>query len=259
MKTIEGDLISFINELCDISEKNILKYYENTVDVVLKADLSPVTVADQTTEEILRNTISKKFPDHAILGEEFGESGNLSSNYKWILDPIDGTKSFINKIPLFGTLIALLKDGKPYMGCINIPCSRERMIGQIGQKTTLNSKVVSVKNAHNLKESVMLTTCVKDSQAILGNNFNKLASKMKYVRTWGDCYGHFMVASGRSELMVDPILSLWDIAALKPCVEGAGGAFFDFSGSSSGLGTQAISCSPELKEEVLTILNQKES
>lgn len=257
MKTIEVELISFINELCDISEKNILKYYENSVDVILKADLSPVTIADQSTEEILRKNIEKKFPDHAILGEEFGESGNLSSNYKWVLDPIDGTKSFINKIPLFGTLIALLKDGKPYMGCINIPCSKERMIGQTGEKTTLNGKVVSVKKAKSLNESVLLTTCVKDSQAILGNNFTTLASKMKYVRTWGDCYGHLMVASGRSELMVDPILSLWDIAALKPCVEGAGGAFFDLTGSSSGLGSQAISCSPELKEEVLKFLNQK--
>ena len=212
------ELKSFFDQLCDISEKNILKYFNSSYEIVLKSDLSPVTIADQSTEEILRKEIERHFPDHAILGEEFGESGNPSSQYKWILDPIDGTKSFINHIPLFGTLSALLK------------------------------------KATNLNESVLLTTCIKDSQSILGPNFLKLASKVKYARTWGDCYGHLMVAAGRSEIMVDPILSLWDIAALKPCVEGAGGAFFDLSGDSSGLGTQAISCSPELKDEILQIL-----
>ena len=248
------ELKSFFDQLCDISEKNILKYFNSSYEIVLKSDLSPVTIADQSTEEILRKEIERHFPDHAILGEEFGESGNPSSQYKWILDPIDGTKSFINHIPLFGTLIALLKDGKPFMGCINNPCLKERMIGEMGKPTTLNGQVVKVKKATNLNESVLLTTCIKDSQSILGPNFLKLASKVKYARTWGDCYGHLMVAAGRSEIMVDPILSLWDIAALKPCVEGAGGAFFDLSGDSSGLGTQAISCSPELKDEILQIL-----
>lgn len=244
----------FFERLCDISEKNILKYFGNSFQVIVKSDLSPVTIADQSTEELLRKEIEKHFPDHAILGEEFGESGNPASPYKWVLDPIDGTKSFINHIPLFGTLIALLKDGKPFMGCINNPCLKERMIGEMGKPTTLNGQIVSVKKTSKLQDSVLLTTCIKDSHAVFGQNFNKLASQVKYARTWGDCYGHLMVAAGRAEIMVDPIMSLWDIAALKPCVEGAGGAFFDLSGSSSGLGTQAISCSPELKNEILQIL-----
>lgn len=248
------DFKPFFEQLCDISEKNILKYFNNSYQVIVKSDLSPVTIADQSTEELLRKEIEKHFPDHSILGEEFGESGNPTSQFKWILDPIDGTKSFINHIPLFGTLIALLKDGKPFMGCINNPCLKERMIGEIGKPTTLNGQIVKVKPATKLQDSVLLTTCLKDSQNILGPNFSKLASQVKYARTWGDCYGHLMVASGRAEIMVDPIMNLWDIAALKPCVEGAGGAFFDLTGSSSGLGTQAISCSPELKNEILQIL-----
>ena len=249
-----NELKSFFEQLCDISEKNILKYFNTAVQVVSKSDLSPVTIADQSTEELLRKEIEKKFPDHSILGEEFGESGNPNSTYKWILDPIDGTKSFINKVPLFGTLIALLKDGKPFMGCINNPCSKERMIGEVGKPTTLNGNIVRVKNTGKLQDSVLLTTCIKDSLAVLGPNFGTLASQVKYARTWGDCYGHLMVASGRVEIMVDPIMNLWDIAALKPCVEGAGGAFFDLTGNSDGLGTQAISCSPELKEKILKIL-----
>lgn len=248
------DFSPFFELLCDISEKNILKYFNNPYEIIVKSDKSPVTIADQSTEELLRNEIEKQFPDHAILGEEFGESGNPNSTYKWILDPIDGTKSFINHIPLFGTLIALLKDGKPFMGCINNPCLKERMIGEIGQPTTLNGHIVRTKNCSKLQESVLLTTCIKDSQAVFGPNFTKLTSQVKYARTWGDCYGHLMVAAGRAEIMIDPIMNLWDIAALKPCVEGAGGAFFDLTGSSSGLGTQAISCSPELKNELLKIL-----
>lgn len=250
------ELLNFVNYLCEISEKNILTYFNSDFSIEIKSDQSPVTIADQTTEQILRKEIEKNYPDHAILGEEFGESGNLKSNYKWVLDPIDGTKSFINRIPLFGTLIALLKDGKPYLGCINNPCSKERMIGIVGEQTTLNGKKVSVKKGTTIEDAVILTSCVKDSNLIFGNGFIELTKKAKYVRTWGDCYGHLMVASGRAEITMDPIMQIWDIAALKPCVEGAGGAFFDLSGSSDGLGSQAISCSPELKEEILKYLKK---
>jgi len=250
----EKNLLEFVELLANKSEEVILPFYESGTSVEKKADNSPVTIADQKTEEELRKLIEIEFPDHCIQGEEFGISGNENAEFKWILDPIDGTKSFIHKVPLFGTLIALLKDGKPFIGCINIPCLKERMIGVTGKPTTLNGQIVTVSTQNQLSESLVLTTCEKDTLEKTPGYLN-LAKSAQYARTWGDCYGHLMVAAGRAEVMADPIVNIWDVAALKPCIEGAGGMLTDLNGDSGGLGESAISTNGQYHSEVLKILN----
>lgn len=247
----------FINHLADISEQNILKHIGKNVSVEFKEDNSPVTIVDQSTEEILRKAIEKEFPSHLIIGEEFGGSTEITDQYTWVLDPIDGTKSFIAGIPLFGTLIALLKDGKPFMGCINVPCQKERMMGVIGESTTLNGNVVHAKENKDLSKAVLLTTCMNDAIKYFGKTFLDLQNNVAYTRTWGDCYGHLMVACGRADIMIDPELNLWDIAALMPCVVGSGASFYNLDGDCIGLEEQAFSSNKSLKDDVTFILKNQ--
>ncbi|PCJ57256.1 MAG: histidinol-phosphatase [Planctomycetota bacterium] len=247
----------FIEQLADVSEQNILKYMDKDFSVEYKEDKSPVTIVDKSTEEILRKMIEKEFPDHLIIGEEFGGSTDITDEYTWVLDPIDGTKSFIAGIPLFGTLIALLKDGKPFMGCINVPCQKERMIGVIGEETTLNGRVVRAKETGDISNAVLLTTCMNDAIKYFGDTFLSLQSRVAYTRTWGDCYGHLMVACGRADIMIDPELNLWDIAALMPCVVGSGASFYNFDGDCMGLEDQVFSSCKNLKADVLAVLKNQ--
>ncbi len=250
-----ADFTSIFENICSIADNVIFPYFGQNIEIESKSDLSPVTIADKNTEEKIREFLSKEFPQHSIVGEEFGESGPTDADYQWVLDPIDGTKSFIAGLPIFGTLVALLFKEKPVVGCIHFPMLKQTLLGFNQEGTFLNGSQIFHTRNNELSDSILLTTCIKDSNHILGQNFTNLANQVRYARTWGDCYGHFLVATGKADIMVDPILSKWDIAALKPCVNGVGCAFFDLSGDSDGLGSQAISSSPKLKSKILDILN----
>ncbi len=248
------DLLPFIKFLAGESGAIIKNYYRVPVNIETKPDNSPVTIADKKTEEFLRESIIKEFPDHGILGEEFGEV-NPDAEYKWVLDPVDGTKSFISGTPLFGTLIALLQHGQPVLGAINLPVLNELMIGD-GKVTTLNDKPVKVRECGTLADAVLLITDLKSFSQSPGKGLRELASKVKMMRGWGDCYGYYLVASGYADIMIDPIMSVWDTMALIPVIKGAGGVITDMKGEDAAAGTSIIASSSKIHPGVVSILNK---
>ena len=242
------------------AERIVLKYFQNSnLQVILKGDQTPVTVADRGAEEFLRGKIASQFPDDAILGEEFGEQSG-SSGFRWILDPIDGTKPFIHGVPLFGMLIGLQFENQYAAGICRIPAMAEAMYARRGggawwQRGEQEPEQVQVSQATSLKESLFCFTDLEcwqttnHAQALLN-----LSESCRLARGWGDCYGHMLVATGRAELMIDPLLSEWDAAALIPIIEEAGGVFMDWAGESTATGGNGISTTPALKDQVLQLL-----
>lgn len=251
-----NDLKKFSRLLADESGKIILRYYRSDLNVEFKADHSPVTIADKKSEEFMRSLIMKEFPDHGIIGEEFGEY-NSGAEYKWVLDPIDGTKSFISGVPLFGTLIALLHHNEPILGIINHPVLNECLIGD-NITTELNNIKVMVRNCDDLPSALMLASdhlMVEKYRTKSG--FDELLSKVKLYRTWGDCYGYSLLASGYADIMIDPIMSMWDIAALIPVVKGAGGIITDYYGNNPLEANSIVAANSILHGQIISILNKK--
>jgi myo-inositol-1(or 4)-monophosphatase len=244
----------FCKLLTESSGKNISKYFRTNIGIETKSDDSPVTIADKTTEEKLRELIMKEYPEHGILGEEFGKH-NEGAEYQWILDPIDGTKSFICGAITFGTLIGLMKNGKPILGVFHQPILNEFLIGD-NTETLLNASKVNVNDVTNLEQAVLLTTDhlnIEEFQNLL--NFEKLMRKVKLYRQWGDCYGYYLLASGFAQIMIDPIMSVWDTMALIPIIRGAGGIITDYQGNDAVTGESIVAATPNIHSEVIKILN----
>jgi len=244
----------FCKLLTESSGKNISKYFRTNIGIETKSDDSPVTIADKTTEEKLRELIMKEYPEHGILGEEFGKH-NEGAEYQWILDPIDGTKSFICGAITFGTLIGLMKNGKPILGVFHQPILNEFLIGD-NTETLLNASKVNVNDVTNLEQAVLLTTDhlnIDEFQNLL--NFEKLMRKVKLYRQWGDCYGYYLLASGFAQIMIDPIMSVWDTMALIPIIKGAGGIITDYQGNDAVKGESIVAATPNIHSEVIKILN----
>lgn len=221
--------------------------------VEVKKDLSPVTEIDRKAEMMLREMIAKNFPSHAILGEEFGAGG--SAEYTWVLDPIDGTKSFVSGSPLFGTLIALLKDGKPILGAIGLPMRDEIYLGD-NQTTEVNGTPVHVKDALSLKEAVILTTDICDIARLKSRpKFDALINEGKIFRMWGDCYGYALIAGGLTAVMSDAEMNPWDILPLIPVIRGAGGVITGWEGQDPVGASSCLAGPPTLHKLALAILN----
>jgi len=248
------ELKKFTKMLTLESGKNIKKYFRKDITFEIKDDKSPVTIADRTTEELIRKIIEKEFPTHGILGEEFAQT-NKDAEYQWVLDPIDGTKSFLCGTVTFGTLISLLKNGKPILGVFHQPILDELLIGD-NKKTTLNDIEVKVKNIDNLQEAVLLTTDHLTFEKYQNaKKFEKLIRKVKLYRMWGDCYGYYLLASGFAHIMIDPIMSYWDIPALIPIIKGANGIITDYQGNDALSGESIIAASPGIHSKVIELLN----
>jgi myo-inositol-1(or 4)-monophosphatase len=252
-KQIDG-WIGLTRELAEASGTLILKHYGTALDVQAKPDRSPVTVADKQAEALLRRMIAERHPEHQVLGEEGGLSGPPDAEYQWVLDPIDGTKAYIHRVPLFGTLIALLRRGEPILGAIHLCALGELMIGAKGRPTEVNGRPVRVSPTARVEDANVLYTDTRNWwQQGQGPGFLRVQERAFLVRGWGDCFGHFQVAAGRADAMFDPVLAVWDVAALKPCVEGAGGRLTDAQGR-AGLGTSALSTNGLLHEELLGLI-----
>ncbi len=246
---------SFITDLAAQSGDFIRPYFANPdLAVEIKSDASPVTLADRGAEELLRALIHKKFPAHGIIGEEFG-SENPDAEFVWVIDPIDGTKSFITGVPLFGTLIALLHGGQPVLGCIHQPVLRQLMIGD-GRTTTLNGRAVRCRTTARLADATVLTSDLANlARYQNGPACDRLLARAKLVRTWGDCYGYLLVAGGWADAMFDPIMNPWDIAALVPVIRGAGGVITNWSGGSAYPADAIVAATPALHGEIIAALN----
>lgn len=221
-----------------------------------KSDRSPVTVADRNAEQHLRRRISEAFPGDAVLGEEFGATEGDSS-WRWILDPIDGTKSFICGVPLYGTLIGIEHHDKSVAGVIHIAPLQETVYAAEGRgawyvRGDAAPTPARVSSCDRLQEAVFLTSQVDlfDSRGA-HEAFRRLSGEAFITRTWGDCYGYLLVATGRAEVMVDPEMHLWDIAALLPVVEEAGGTLTDWGGERTIHSGEAVATNGALLEQVL--------
>ena len=249
-----NDFKLFAKELSLASGNLIKKYWRTNVAIETKADETPVTIADKNAEELMREMIMKHFPEHGILGEEFGEH-NKDAEYKWILDPIDGTKSFICGTVTFGTLIALTKNHQPILGVINQPIINEFLIGD-NEIAELNGNKVKVRDCDDLSKAILLTTDqlnVEKYQKI--KKFDELVHKVKLYRQWGDCYGYYLVATGYADIMIDPIMSVWDMMALIPVIRGAGGTITDYHGQDAVHGKSIIASGGKIHQRVIDILN----
>jgi len=220
------EFISFANILADKSADIIMKYFRYQFTIETKKDNSPVTIADKNSEEKIRELIKKKYPSHGILGEEFEET-NIDSEFTWVIDPIDGTMSFIAGHKDFGTLIALLHNKKPVLGIINCPAHQERWIGVRNQPTTLNNNIIRTSKIQELKNSYAFTSGLYFEDQMFRAGFNKIIKKTKYHRLGGDCYMYGMLASGLIDIVIEDTLKAYDYMALIPVIEGAGGIITD--------------------------------
>jgi myo-inositol-1(or 4)-monophosphatase len=246
--------ISFTKMLAQASGDIIQHYFRSNIGVDTKSDLTPVTIADRKSELIMRNMITERFPEHGILGEEF-EAINPGAEYQWILDPIDGTKTFLSGTCLFGTLIALLKDKQPVLGAINNPITKQFLVGD-GNTTWLNDIPVQVRGCNSIEQATLLTTNPLTIHRYHdGNAFESLVRQAKLYRTWGDCHGYYLVATGYADIMIDAAMHLWDVAALIPIIEGAGGKITDYYGEDPMSSEGAIATAGPLHDRVLRALN----
>jgi len=245
----------FALELAEASGDFIRPFFANpALAVELKSDLSPVTAADRGAEELMRARIAREFPDHGVIGEEFGND-RPDAEWVWVLDPIDGTKSFMSACPLFGTLIALLHRGQPVLGIVHQPILRQMVIGD-GTTTTLNGRTVHVRPCARMEEATLLTSDPLTPERYQnGPAFQALARRARLVRTWGDCYGYLLVACGWADVMVDPVMNPWDIAALVPVIRGAGGVITDWQGGAAYPAASTVAANPELHAQVIAALN----
>ena len=229
-----------------------------------KEDKSPVTAADRGAEERLRRRIGEAFPDDAILGEEFPEK-NGTSGYRWILDPIDGTKSFIHGVPLYSTLIGIEKDGDCQIGIIALPALGEMLWAEKGGGTWWESPRFAgpvrahVSQKERLDLALFLTSEVISFDGVGRRDaFTRLEHETMLTRTWGDAYGYYLVATGRAELMVDPVMSLWDAGPLLVVLEEAGGVFTDWKGNRTIFNEEGVASNGRFHDQVIALTSRFE-
>ncbi|MFN0145466.1 MAG: inositol monophosphatase family protein, partial [Dehalococcoidia bacterium] len=199
------------------------------IGVETKADGTPVTIADRGAEEAVRRFLERECPGHGILGEEYPEKPG-DGRYRWVLDPIDGTKSFIHHVPLWGTLIALERDGRPVVGVIACHAAGETISAAEGLGAELNGRPAHVSNVTGLAAATVSTTSYARLRERAPEGFDAICAGAGLSRAWGDCYGYLMVAAGRADVMLDPVMNHWDIAALVPVIREAGGTITGWDG-----------------------------
>ncbi|KAF0897960.1 hypothetical protein E2562_001654 [Oryza meyeriana var. granulata] len=216
-------LVEVAQRAADAAGEVLRKYFRQRVEIIDKEDQSPVTIADREAEEAMVSVILKSFPSHAVFGEENGwRCVEKSADYVWVLDPIDGTKSFVTGKPLFGTLISLLYKGKPVIGIIDQPILRERWVGVDGKKTTLNGQEISVRPCNVLAQAYLYTTSPHLFAGEAEDAFIRVRDKVKVPLYGCDCYAYALLASGFVDLVVESGLKPYDFLSLVPVIEGAG-------------------------------------
>lgn len=252
----------FVKSLTPTIQETVNKYI-GTVHVDYKADDSPVTLADKEIERYIVSRIEARFPESVIVGEESGTHSATSADttegaplIEWIIDPIDGTKSFIHSVPLFATLIGVVVDGVAVYGAIYNPLLDELIVGD-GAVALWNGKPTKMRDCGSLAEATLLTTDILDVDKHRDlNKFMALSQKCRLLRTWGDAYGYCLLATGRADIMVDPIMSRWDIAAVIPIIRGAGGVITDYYGDNPNVADSIVACHADVHDEVISLLEK---
>lgn len=241
-------------ELARLTGMVALRHYRSRLTIETKADGSPVTVADRAAEEAARAWVRAHFPEDGILGEELGEE-RPGARRRWVIDPIDGTKSFVRGAPLWGSLVALCEGEHVLAGAAYFPAVEELVAAAPGAGCWWNGSRCRVSTVDALDDATVLTTDERFRERPERRaGWLELSRTASVSRTWGDCFGYLLVATGRAEVMCDPILSPWDGAALQPIIEEAGGVFTDWSGSITAFGGSAIATNRALADGARAML-----
>lgn len=247
------DLLEVAIEAAWQGGRRTLAYFQSrATGVELKADDTPVTVADREAEAVMRRVIAKAFPGHAILGEEEGETPG-DGRHRWILDPLDGTRTFVRGVPLYGTLVGVEVDGLPVAGVVHMPALDEMIAAARGGGCTWNGRPCRVSDTAALKDALVVVTDERAARARSGA-YDRLVAATAMQRTWADCYGYVLVATGRADVALDPLMNVWDAGPMLPIVEEAGGRFTDWRGVATIAGGDALASNGRLHAEVLGLL-----
>jgi histidinol-phosphatase len=248
------DRVAPAAELARLTGTVALRYYRSRLTVETKADGSPVTEADRAAETAARAWVRGRFPDDGILGEELGEE-RPGAKRRWIIDPIDGTKSFVRGTPLWGSLVALCEGTQVLAGAAYFPAVDELLAAAPGAGCWWNGRRCRVSEVDVIGEATVLTTDERfRERPDREDGWRALSRAAAISRTWGDCFGYLLVATGRAEVMCDPVLSPWDAAALQPIIEEAGGTFTDWDGVATAFGGSAIATNRRLATEARSVL-----
>ena len=252
-----AEFIELAERLAAASGPVIRDHFRTPFAVDQKSDATPVTIADREAERVMRELIAEAFPGHGILGEELG-SERIDAEYVWVLDPIDGTRAFIAGKPIFGTLIALTRNGAPILGVIDQPVNGERWVGAAGRGTTFNGAPVSARPCATLDQAILNTTSPDLFDGGDRPRFEKIAAASRDVLYGGDCYAYGLLASGFIDLVVEADLKPYDFCALAPVVNGAGGSITDWRSQALTLesdGRIVASGDPALHGQVIETLD----
>jgi histidinol-phosphatase len=250
---VPDDLFEFAVNAAWQAGRQTLAHYQTGIAVQRKLDRSLVTEADRSAERLLRELIATRYPDHAIVGEEFGHD-ERDASHRWILDPIDGTNSFVRGVPFYGVLMALEVNGTPVIGVCYFPALDEMIAAEQGRGCFWNGRRARVSGITSLAEACVSYTDTAGMRERLGSDWDALLRDTALQRGWGDCYGHCLVATGRADIMLDPRMNPWDCAALIPILQEAGGRFTDWRGRAVIDGGDAVSSNGALHQEVLSRL-----
>jgi histidinol-phosphatase len=247
-------LAVMVEQVARIAGDIALGYYKTSLVIESKADGSPVTIADRSAERAAREWIERYFPSDGILGEELGAT-RPDARRRWVLDPIDGTKTFVRGVPLWGTLVGVCEGDDVLAGAAYFPALGEMVVASLGAGCWWNGNRCRVSSVASLREATVLTTDERfagDTDQSRG--WRRLATESAVSRTWGDCYGYLLVATGRAEVMVDGIVSPWDAAALMPIIEEAGGVFTDWKGTRTAFSGSVVATNQGVAAESRLLL-----
>ena len=246
------ELTGIARRAATIAGEIVMPLYDEGVTVELKADGTPVTEADRRAEEAMRELFARETPAFGVLGEEMGESPG-DGRHRWVIDPIDGTKSFIHHVPLFGTLVALERAGEPVVGVVACHAVGETAWASRGAGAFLNGEPTHVSGTPSLGEATVLTTSAASVQRRSPAALARLVREAGLLRSWGDCYGYLAVVAGRADAMIDPVLNPWDIAPFAVMLEEAGGRLTTWAGV-DGAGEDAVATNGHIHEALLQVL-----
>lgn len=247
---------TFLEEAVDLARQAgrlTLDWYKPTVEVITKRDGSPVTEADRAAERLLRDALADRYPHDSVVGEEFDDRGG-DSGRTWFIDPIDGTQSFIRGVPLFATLLALEDTHGVAVGVIDLPALEETVMAGRGLGCFLNNRRIGVSDGAALEGSVL---CTSGFDLLPGRLADRLHRSPLVLRGWGDAYGYALVAGGRVEAMLDPVVKPWDIAPMGVIISEAGGRFTDFRGKQDFRSGTGLATNGTLHDEVLRLIGEQ--
>lgn len=244
--------LRFAEEIARQAGERTIAYFRGRYETEEKGDGSPVTTADREAEAILRDRIRRAYPADGILGEEYGDDPGTSGR-RWILDPIDGTRSFVHGIPLYSVLVALIEGDEPVVGIIHNPATDETAAAATGCGCRFNGGEARVRGCGRVSDAWLQVTDFVALYRAAPHAAGALFSQVGAGRTWADAHGYLLVATARADIMIDPVMHPWDVAALKPIIREAGGTISDLTGNERGLGSSCLACGdPRIHREVLS-------